>query len=104
MAPHGNPPLEWSETKNVKWKIELPELGHSSPIVWDELVFVTAAEGVGVRKPFTGLTPEGAHNNMDPESVFQFAVMAISLEDGVTVWRRTLAENQPHQSTHESAT
>ena len=30
--------------------------------------------------------------------------MAISLEDGVIVWRRTLAEYQPHQSTHESAT
>ena len=104
VAPHGNPPLEWSETKNVKWKIELPGLGHSSPIVWGELVFVTAAEGVGARKPFTGLTPEGAHNNMDPESVFQFAVMAISLEDGGIVWRRTLAEHQPHQSTHESAT
>ena len=104
MAPHGNPPLELSGTKNVKWKFELPGLGPSSPIVWGELLFVTAVERVGGRKPFTGLTPEGAHTNMDPEFVFKFAVMAISLEDGVIIWLRRLEEHQPHQGTHESAT
>ena len=31
---NGNPPVEWSENKNIKWKIEIPGLGHSTPIVW----------------------------------------------------------------------
>ena len=36
-------PLEWSETKNVLWKTELPGRGHSSPIVWGDRIFVTTA-------------------------------------------------------------
>jgi outer membrane protein assembly factor BamB len=37
-------PLHWSETENVHWKIELSGVGHSSPIVWGDSVFVTSAD------------------------------------------------------------
>ena len=30
VSPNGNPPIEWSENKNVKWKIEIPGRGHST--------------------------------------------------------------------------
>ena len=30
---NGNPPLEWSEQKNVKWKVALPGLGHATPAI-----------------------------------------------------------------------
>src|ERR1035437_3600225 len=39
----GNPPTEWSETKNVKWKIEIPGKGHATPIVWGDQIFVSTA-------------------------------------------------------------
>ena len=35
-------PTEWSETKNVLWKVELPGHGSSTPIVWGEHIFVTS--------------------------------------------------------------
>lgn len=35
-------PTEWSETKNVLWKVELPGLGSSTPIVWGEHIFLTS--------------------------------------------------------------
>jgi outer membrane protein assembly factor BamB len=38
-----NLPVEWSATKNVKWKVALPERGNSSPVVWGDRVFVTQA-------------------------------------------------------------
>jgi outer membrane protein assembly factor BamB len=38
-------PLIWSATENVRWKIPLPEPGNSTPIVWDDRVFFTQAEG-----------------------------------------------------------
>ena len=104
VAPKANPPLEWSETNNIRWKTELPGLGHSSPVLWGDLVYVTTAEKTGSKKPFSGLTPDGAHNNMDPESDYQFVVLAIERQTGVMVWRRTVAMMQPHESTHESAT
>lgn len=103
-APKADPPVEWSETKNIRWKTKLPGLGHSSPVVWGNLVFVTTAEMTGAKKPFTGVTPDGAHNNMNPLFDHQFAVMAIDRQTGAVVWRRTVATRQPHESTHESAT
>ena len=103
-APKADPPVEWGETKNIRWKTKLPGLGHSSPVVWGSLVFVTTAEMTGAKKPFTGVTPDGAHNNMNPLFDHQFAVMAIDRETGAVVWRRTVATRQPHESTHESAT
>lgn len=103
-APKADPPVEWSETKNIRWKTKLPGLGHSSPVVWGSLVFVTTAEMRGAKKPFTGVTPDGAHNNMNPLFDHQFAVMAIDRQTGAVVWRRTVATRQPHESTHESAT
>lgn len=36
-------PLDWSESKNVKWKTEIPLLGLSSPIVMDNQVWLTTA-------------------------------------------------------------
>ena len=103
-APKADPPVEWSETKNIRWKTKLPGLGHSSPVVWGSLVFVTTAEMTGAKKPFTGVTPDGAHNNMNPLFDHQFAVMAIDRQTGAVAWRRTVATRQPHESTHESAT
>ena len=103
-APKADPPVEWSETKNIRWKTELPGLGHSSPVVWGSLVFVTTAEITGPKKLFTGVTPDGAHNNLNPLFDHQFAVMAIDRQSGAVVWRRTIVTRQPHESTHETAT
>src|SRR6185436_5577554 len=42
-APSGDPPIEWSESKNLKWKLPVPGEGNATPIVWDNLVFVQTA-------------------------------------------------------------
>ncbi len=49
-SPAGDPPVEWSESKNVKWKFQIPGAGSASPIVWDNLVFVQSAIPVA-KKP-----------------------------------------------------
>jgi outer membrane protein assembly factor BamB len=36
-------PDKWSATENIVWKIDVPGRGWSSPIVWGDHVFVTAA-------------------------------------------------------------
>ncbi|MDF1816093.1 MAG: PQQ-like beta-propeller repeat protein, partial [Verrucomicrobiales bacterium] len=36
-------PLNWGKDKNVKWRVELPERGNSTPVVWDDSIFVTQA-------------------------------------------------------------
>src|SRR6185312_10778362 len=42
-----NLPLEWSQTKNIAWKTEIPGAGWSSPVVWENRVFITAATDEG---------------------------------------------------------
>ncbi|MFT5466132.1 MAG: outer membrane protein assembly factor BamB [Verrucomicrobiales bacterium] len=36
-------PLEWGKDKNVAWRVELPDRGNSTPIIWGDRVFVTQA-------------------------------------------------------------
>lgn len=36
-----NLPLTWSPKENVKWKIKLAEFGNSTPIVWQDRIFLT---------------------------------------------------------------
>lgn len=43
-------PLEWSRDKNVRWRVELPAAGNSSPIVSNGRVFVTVAENKGKKR------------------------------------------------------
>jgi outer membrane protein assembly factor BamB len=38
-------PVEWSGTKNIRWKVELHGAGVSAPVVWGERVFLTASDG-----------------------------------------------------------
>jgi hypothetical protein len=40
-------PTTWSESENIVWKSELPGEGTSSPIVWEDRIFMTAYSGYG---------------------------------------------------------
>src|SRR5439155_17759716 len=35
-----NLPLRWNTNENVRWRAPLPERGNSTPIVWDQRVFI----------------------------------------------------------------
>jgi hypothetical protein len=48
VSKYGDPPTEWSETKNVRWKVEIPGRGSASPIVWGDRVFVLSAVPAGL--------------------------------------------------------
>lgn len=43
VAPDGNPPVQWSETSNVRWKVELPGPGHATPVAWGHRIYVLSA-------------------------------------------------------------
>jgi outer membrane protein assembly factor BamB len=91
-----NPPLEWSEAKNIKWKVEIPGRGTSSPIVWGNRVYVTSAVPVGV----TGDAQHKPRGGVNPRGVHRFVVMALDRATGRTVWERTAREQEPHEAGH----
>src|SRR5688572_4528561 len=64
-APEADPPLEWSETKNVKWKVKIPGFGTSTPIIWGDKVFILTA--VKVTKP--GQAPASGASALESEQL-----------------------------------
>lgn len=98
------PPVEWSETKNLRWKAHLPGTGHSSPVVFDDHVFITTSIPVGEKFPPKPDTAPGAHDNLLVSSKWQFAVIAISRSSGKTIWQTTVHEAIPSEGGHHTGT
>ena len=38
-------PIQWSQTENIKWRLPLPGEAASTPVVWEDNIFLTSAEG-----------------------------------------------------------
>jgi outer membrane protein assembly factor BamB len=103
VAPRGNPPVEWSETHNVQWKVALPGRGTSTPIVWEDQVFILTAIPTG-RKVETkpDVIPPGpnAHMVNPPNEYQRFTVMSLDRATGKVLWRQTAREKVPHEGYH----
>jgi outer membrane protein assembly factor BamB len=100
VAPDSKPPVEWSSTKNIRWKVELPGKGHSSTVVWDNHVFVTAAVPVGPKLPPRMSGRPGEHDNLPIESKYQFVVIAVNRQNGAIVWKKVVREEVPAEAGH----
>ena len=100
VAPHADPPVEWSEDKNVRWKIELPGSGHSTPIVWGDRVFVTAAVPSGEALASPPRRRRGRHGAVPVTHRQSFVVLAVSRQDGEILWQTTVREAVPHEGVH----
>src|SRR3989454_1874354 len=92
VAPHANPQIRWSETNNIRWKVPLPGKGHSTPIVFGDSVFLTAAVPVGeAQKPVYDNAP-GTHDNVPVTHRHQFTIFAFSRRNGQILWQKILRE------------
>jgi outer membrane protein assembly factor BamB len=118
-------PSEWSEA-DYQWKISLPGLGHSSPVIWGDRLFVTSADpstaeqivlAVDARtgaqlweQRFDATTHRKHATNSfatstpaaDAEQIYlawmngQRVTLAALTHDGVEIWRRELATLDEH--------
>ena len=100
VAPRGNPPAEWGEGKNVRWKTAIPGKGQSTPVVWGDRIFVTTAISHGEASDTVGDHAPGAHDNVAPSRSHRFVVMAIDRRDGEVLWETTVRDEHPHEAAH----
>ena len=63
----GNPPIEWNESKNIRWKKEIPGKGHATPIIWGDKLFVATVVG----EPEAQGTPENGGRPQGGRGGFQ---------------------------------
>lgn len=124
VAPDADPPLEWSESKNVKWKAKIPGFGTSTPIIWGNRVFILTAiktgqpaetpavvaspapperppagEGEGRRRPGGG--GGGFGRSERPTETHQFTVLCLDRATGKTLWQKVAREEVPHEGHHQ---
>lgn len=72
VADESKLPAEWSAEHNVQWKVTVPGVAWSSPIVWGNRIFVTTAVTSNQRKPRSdgggrGRSPFGGGNGRPGE-------------------------------------
>jgi outer membrane protein assembly factor BamB len=105
-APRADPPLRWNEgegkTSNIRWKAEIPGRGHSTPIVWGDRVFLTAAIPFGDALPPRHSSAPGNHDNLPVTHRQRFVALALNRTTGRIVWQRTLREALPLEQGHHT--
>ena len=97
-------PISWDAEKsvNILWKTPIPGLGHSSPVVWDERVFVTTAISGA---PKTTYNPKD--DDIQPaqdESTHQWRVYCLNKHTGKVIWSQTAYQGVPKVKRHVKAT
>jgi outer membrane protein assembly factor BamB len=95
-AQSGNPPIEWSEQKNVRWKTRLPGTGQSTPAIWGNSIFVTAAETTESDAESRGI--------VTATQPVKFLVIAVDRKTGKVKWERLAREEVPHQPRNNMGT
>jgi outer membrane protein assembly factor BamB len=98
VSPNGKPPLKWSESENIKWKIELVgDESDSSPIIWgDQIIFQSAVE-----IPAAGAKASKERESEDkPSHPYEFNVVSVDRKTGKQLWKRTVTEVVPHEGHH----
>lgn len=95
-------PDTWSETENVVWKTDIPGLGWSSPIVWDNHVFVTATTTEGQEPaPVPGLfDPGDEFGAQRSTAVHRWMVYDVDFQTGELRWERRLHQAVPPITRH----
>ncbi len=106
IAPAGNPPVQWSETENLKWKVAVPGAGWATPIVSEGKIFLLSAIEVDKEMPVPQRIPADTPRINDHPRVIkswkpqQFAIICLDLETGARLWMRIVHEAMPHQGHH----
>lgn len=106
VATAANLPTEWQSDKNIKWKTPISGRGHSSPIVWGKLIFLTTdIEGDNV--PDAKAVPHKLEGEVfvHPDSVgadrkHTFKVLCLDRDTGKLLWERTAYEGTVYDARH----
>jgi outer membrane protein assembly factor BamB len=105
VAEKQNLPDRWDGAKgqNILWRTPIPGLGHSSPIVWGDRIFVTTAISSRPNATFRpGLYGDG--DASDDRTSQRWMIYAISKSSGKILWERLAYEGSPIDKRHIKST
>lgn len=94
------PPVRWSETENIRWKVPIPGRSSSTPVVWGDRIFLLTAVPDDPAS-VAGLPPRGS---VPPQTPHKFVVMALDRNTGRTLWETVATDQTPHERHQENGT
>ncbi len=97
LSPKGNPPIKWSETENIKWKIKLPGEGLSSTVIWGDKIFFQTAIETNEKPAKTDEASEKKFN------VHKFDLVCVDRKTGKILWQKTARQEVPYEGHHASS-
>ncbi len=87
----------------IRWRIEVPGLGNSSPVVWEDRVFLTTAVAKDTEQAIrTGLT--GSGESVEEAVPHRWLVIAYDKTTGHRVWETEVGAGVPLTERHFKAT
>ena len=94
-------PLNWDVKSgtNILWKRPIPGLGHSSPVVWGDRVFVTTAVGEG-KEAYLKVGRYGESPDNPEDFVHHYKVYCLDRETGEIIWEKTAYSGKPKVDRH----
>jgi outer membrane protein assembly factor BamB len=94
-------PDEWdvASGRNILWKTAIPGLGHSSPIVWGNRIFLTTAVSEDPNSFFSP-DPDGKRDQRSDVSRHSWRVLSIDKSTGEIVWERESHRGKPKIQRH----
>lgn len=102
-------PVRWNAdaatgpVKNILWRMPIPGLGHASPIIWGNRLFVASAVRTTGEAPLrVGLFGDGG--SADDNAEQSWKVYCLDRETGRVLWERTAKTGLPRAARHTKAT
>jgi len=97
-------PVEWNVERgeNVLWKTAIPGMGHGSPVIWGDRVFVVSAVG-DKADPQLKIGLYGEIAPVEDDSVQRWKLFCLDRDTGKIEWERTLHEGVPAIRRHTKA-
>jgi outer membrane protein assembly factor BamB len=110
IADGQHPPVEWDvpEGNNLLWKIPIPGLGHSCPVIWEKRLYVTTAIS-GADNVDLEIGQYGDVDSVEDDSEHQYVIYCLDCETGAIAWQQQAIAAVPAvkrhlKSTHANAT
>ncbi len=104
VSESADPPVTWSETENIKWKVAIDGDGTSTPIIWEDRVFVLAAIKTNEKDASIPDPKDQPKTNFfdikRPNAKHKFTVLCLDRSTGNELWRDTAITKIPHEGAH----
>jgi outer membrane protein assembly factor BamB len=89
--------------RGIRWRAPVPGLGHGSPILWGDRIYLPTAVAKNGAAPIK-LTPGGEPTAADDQGEQEWVVLCFDAASGEEVWRRTAHAGLPRATRHAKAT